>query len=73
MDIAVLDTGVDFNHADLNVHRYAYCATQGPFNASCSENDSGAIAPQAPQAPEPTLADMNDDGQLDGLICCYSI
>jgi subtilisin len=43
VDIAILDTGVDFNHADLNVHRYAYCATQGPFNASCTENDSGAM------------------------------
>ena len=43
VDIAVLDTGVDFAHPDLNVHRYTYCSTQGPFNASCNENDSGAL------------------------------
>ncbi|MGD2073945.1 MAG: S8 family serine peptidase [Gammaproteobacteria bacterium] len=43
VDIAVLDTGVDFDHPDLNVHRYAYCSTQGPFNASCAENDTGAM------------------------------
>jgi subtilisin len=43
VDIAILDTGVDFNHADLNVHRYAYCSTQGPFNVTCAENDTGAM------------------------------
>ena len=42
VDIAILDTGVDFNHADLNVHRYAYCDIKGRFY-SCTENDGGAM------------------------------
>lgn len=42
VDIAILDTGIDLDHPDLNVFRYAYCKTQGPFNANCAGNDSGA-------------------------------
>ena len=35
VDIAILDTGIDLNHPDLNVFMYVYCQTQGPFNANC--------------------------------------
>ena len=42
VDVAILDTGIDLDHPDLNVFRYAYCKTQGPFNANCTENDLNA-------------------------------
>lgn len=42
VDIAILDTGIDLDHPDLNVHRYANCARRGPANSTCFENDSGA-------------------------------
>jgi subtilisin len=37
VDIAILDTGIDFNHPDLNVYRYAYCNS-----ARCFDSDSRA-------------------------------
>ncbi len=42
VDVAVLDTGADLDHPDLNIYRYTNCARQGPFNTTCSDNDSGA-------------------------------
>jgi subtilisin family serine protease len=42
VDIAILDTGIDLDHPDLNVYRYANCAMRGPANSACFENDSGA-------------------------------
>jgi subtilisin len=42
VDIAIMDTGIDLDHPDLNVFRYAYCKLQGRFNYNCVENDSGA-------------------------------
>lgn len=42
VDIAILDTGIDLDHPDLNVFSYAYCKTQGPVNANCMNNDSSA-------------------------------
>jgi subtilisin len=36
VDVAVIDTGVDFQHPDLNVAGGVNCATGGPFNSSCS-------------------------------------
>jgi len=42
VDVAVLDTGADLDHPDLNIFRYANCARQGPLNTTCSDNDSGA-------------------------------
>lgn len=42
VDIAILDTGIDLDHPDLNVFRYAYCKTQGPVNANCNDNDLAA-------------------------------
>jgi subtilisin family serine protease len=42
VDIAILDTGIDLDHPDLNLYRYAYCQPQGPFNYTCKENDAGA-------------------------------
>ena len=42
VDIAILDTGIDFDHPDLNVFRYAYCKTQGPVKANCVDGDSNA-------------------------------
>ena len=44
VDIAILDTGIDLNHPDLNLYRYAYCKQQGgPFSPyNCIENDTGA-------------------------------
>jgi subtilisin family serine protease len=42
VDIAILDTGIDLDHPDLNVFKYAYCKTQGPFSATCTDGDSNA-------------------------------
>ncbi len=42
VDIAILDTGADLAHPDLNIFSYAYCRLQGAFNYVCKENDSGA-------------------------------
>jgi subtilisin len=36
VDVAVIDTGVDFQHPDLNVVGGVNCATGGPFNSTCS-------------------------------------
>jgi subtilisin family serine protease len=41
-DIAILDSGIDLDHPDLNVFRFANCAKGGPGNTSCTENDTGA-------------------------------
>ena len=35
VDVAVLDTGIDFEHPDLNVVGGVNCATGGPFNTTC--------------------------------------
>ena len=42
VDIAILDTGIDLDHPDLNVFSYTYCKQQGPFNANCANNDVSA-------------------------------
>ncbi|HUF56705.1 MAG TPA: S8 family serine peptidase, partial [Thermohalobaculum sp.] len=36
VDVAVIDTGVDFEHPDLNVVGGVNCSGGGPFNAKCS-------------------------------------
>jgi subtilisin len=36
VDVAVIDTGVDFQHPDLNVVGGVTCAFGGPFNTSCT-------------------------------------
>ncbi|NOX08499.1 MAG: S8 family peptidase [Gammaproteobacteria bacterium] len=41
VDIAIIDTGVDLNHPDLNVFQYAYC-TPSPVQVKCNEGDIGA-------------------------------
>jgi subtilisin len=43
-DIAILDTGIDLDHPDLYVYRYAYCSTSGfpRYTTSCVEGDSNA-------------------------------
>jgi subtilisin family serine protease len=41
-DIAILDSGIDLDHQDLNIFRFANCAKGGPTNTSCTENDTGA-------------------------------
>jgi subtilisin len=41
VDIAILDTGIDLDHPDLNVFKHAYCKLQGPFY-KCAEGDSNA-------------------------------
>jgi len=41
VDIAILDTGIDLQHGDLNIYSYTYCKTQGP-NASCIDDDPDA-------------------------------
>ncbi|MGY0614937.1 S8 family serine peptidase [Vibrio sp. FJH11] len=38
VDVAVIDTGIDFEHPDLNVVGGVNCATGGPFSTTC---DSG--------------------------------
>lgn len=45
VDIAILDTGIDLDHPDLNVHKYAYCSITRTFpieRSSCTENDTNA-------------------------------
>lgn len=42
VDIAIIDTGIDLDHPDLNVFHYANCAKGGPFNRNCSDNDTNA-------------------------------
>ena len=42
VDIAIIDTGIDLDHPDLNVYHYANCAKGGPFNQNCSDNDTNA-------------------------------
>ncbi len=39
VDIAILDTGVDFDHPDLNVYHRVNCARGGPFGGDCKDND----------------------------------
>jgi subtilisin len=39
VDVAVIDTGIDFDHPDLNVVARTNCAKGGPFNQSCADND----------------------------------
>ena len=41
VDIAVIDTGIDIDHPDLNVYKYASC-TGNPSSGSCVEGDSSA-------------------------------
>ena len=41
VDIAILDTGIDLDHPDLNVFSYTYCK-QGFFSANCVDSDMGA-------------------------------
>ena len=40
VDVAVIDTGIDFDHPDLNVVARTNCTGGGPFKQSCA-NDSG--------------------------------
>jgi len=40
-DIAILDSGIDLYHPDLNVYKYASCEPQGPFY-KCNEGDLDA-------------------------------
>jgi hypothetical protein len=42
VDIAILDTGIDLDHPDLNVFSFTYCKTQGPVKAVCADGDPGA-------------------------------
>ena len=41
VDIAILDTGIDLDHPDLNVFSFAYCQVQGRFY-TCADDDVGA-------------------------------
>ena len=41
VDIAILDTGIDLDHPDLNVFNYAYCQPQGVFY-TCKDGDLDA-------------------------------
>ncbi|MCH7625096.1 MAG: S8 family serine peptidase [Chloroflexi bacterium] len=45
VDIAIIDTGIDLDHPDLNVFRNTNCARGGPFGGNCksggSEGDDG--------------------------------
>lgn len=38
-DIAIIDTGIDLDHPDLNIHRYVYCYQQTLFKGRCDEGD----------------------------------
>jgi subtilisin len=37
VDVAVIDTGIDPTHSDLNVFRRTDCARKGPLNTTCAE------------------------------------
>jgi subtilisin family serine protease len=39
-DIAILDSGIDLTHPDLNLYRYTNC-TVGTVKKTCKDNDSG--------------------------------
>jgi subtilisin family serine protease len=41
IDIAIIDTGIDHNHPDLDVVGGVDCTGGGPFNAKCSDGLSG--------------------------------
>jgi subtilisin len=41
VDIAILDTGIDLDHPDLNVFNYAYCKLRGA-KYNCAEGDLNA-------------------------------
>ena len=45
VDIAIIDTGIDLDHPDLNVYAHVNCARGGPFGGDCktggSEGDDG--------------------------------
>jgi subtilisin len=41
VDIAILDTGIDLDHPDLNVFKYAYCKLRGA-KYNCAEGDLNA-------------------------------
>jgi subtilisin family serine protease len=43
VDIAVLDTGVDYDNPDLNVFRRADCAKGGPFTQRCREGEGDDV------------------------------
>ncbi len=38
-DIAIIDTGIDIDHPDLNVYRYVYCYQKNAVSGTCAEND----------------------------------
>lgn len=38
-DVAVLDTGIDYDHPDLNVYKRTNCAKGGPNNSNCKNNE----------------------------------
>ncbi|MDX1812050.1 MAG: S8 family serine peptidase [Gammaproteobacteria bacterium] len=42
IDVAIIDTGIDLDHSDLNVYKYAYCFQQNPFSGTCNEGDINA-------------------------------
>jgi len=39
VDIAIIDSGVDIDHPDLNIYRYVYCYPKNPRSGKCDEND----------------------------------
>lgn len=41
-DIAIIDTGVDLDHPDLNVFRFAFCYQKNPRSGTCEEGDARA-------------------------------
>jgi subtilisin family serine protease len=43
VDIAVLDTGVDYDNPDLNVFRRADCAKGGPFTLRCRDGEGDDV------------------------------
>lgn len=41
-DIAIIDSGIELTHPDLNVFRYTNCARNGPNNKVCVDNDANS-------------------------------
>src|SRR5919106_172448 len=47
VDVAIIDTGIDLDHPDLNVVGSTNCASGGPFSPSCGPGGGGRAAPGA--------------------------
>ncbi|WP_201345452.1 S8 family serine peptidase [Thiohalobacter sp. COW1] len=62
VDIAIIDTGVELNHSDLNVYQYAYCYQKTPRSGTCNTGDSRANDVQGHGTHVAGIAAARDNG-----------